>query len=235
MPHRQVTSEVRAKIKQWEGTILFAYDDADPPSGRRKIEVGDRVRGTLTIGSGHTGPDVKPGMTITEGQADRLLDKDLDRFEAAVDRLVKVPLSDNQFGALVSFAFNVGIAAFERSTLLRKLNAGDYAAVPVELARWNKTTIAGNKVTSKGLANRRAAEAGLWASGEFVKSSGSEAEPTPEPISPLEWFTGIGTILGPAAGLATGTGPVQWAFGIALVIAAAVIASIVIKRQFFAK
>ncbi|WP_247643165.1 lysozyme [Brucella sp. B13-0095] len=82
-----------------------------------------------------------------------------------VERLVKVPLTDNQFAALVSFDFNTG--ALDKSTLLKKLNKGDYAAVPVELMKW--VNAGGKKIN--GLVNRRAAEAGLWAKGDFVSSN----------------------------------------------------------------
>lgn len=150
---RKVTPFVIEKLKQWEGCRLIAYRD---PAG------------IWTIGYGHTGPDVKPGMQITQEQADRLLMGDLARFEFAVDRAVKVPLTDNQFGALVSFAFNVGAAAFDKSTLLKRLNQGNYSAVPGELARWNR---AGGKQLA-GLVNRRAAEAVLWAIRVSVPSIG---------------------------------------------------------------
>ncbi|MFT0891020.1 lysozyme [Pseudochelatococcus sp. G4_1912] len=149
---RKVTPFVIEKLKQWEGSRLVAYRD---PAG------------IWTIGYGHTGPDVKPGMQITQAEADRLLRDDLARFERAVDQVVKVPLRDNQFGALVSFSFNVGAAAFDKSTLLKKLNQGNYSTVPGELARWN---MAGGKVLA-GLVNRRAAEADLWVKRGSVSST----------------------------------------------------------------
>ena len=159
---RKVTPFVIEKIKQWEGLRLTAYRDAG---------------GVLTIGYGHTGDDVHAGLKITQEQADKLLASDLFRFERAVDEGVKVALTDNQFGALVSFTFNVGVGAFQSSTLLRKLNAGDYSAVPGELARWNKITVDGKKLVLNGLSNRRAAEAGLWATGAFVASAPAVAMP----------------------------------------------------------
>jgi len=110
-----------------------------------------------TIGYGHT-RTVRPGMTITSDQADILLDEDLRLAGKAVGRLVKVPLTNNQFAALASFVFNVGVANFERSTLLRLLNRGWYEQVPAQLMRWNK--VSGE--TLGGLARRRAAEARLW-------------------------------------------------------------------------
>lgn len=145
---RTVTPEVIAFIKQWEGVRLEAY----------KCPAG-----VWTIGYGHT-RTARQGLRITQQQADALLVEDLRKFERAVDDAVHVDLTDNQFGALVSWAFNVGEAAMRKSTLVRKLNAGDYDSVPSELARWNK---AGGKVV-RGLTNRRAAEAGLWARGAFV-------------------------------------------------------------------
>ncbi|HUY68255.1 MAG TPA: lysozyme [Alphaproteobacteria bacterium] len=110
-----------------------------------------------TIGYGHT-RTVRAGMKITPEEADRFLDEDLRLTGRAVMRLVTVPLNDNQYAALVSFAFNVGIANFERSTLLRLLNRGWYEQVPAQLTRWNR---AGGEILG-GLARRRAAEGQLW-------------------------------------------------------------------------
>lgn len=233
MPTRHVSADTRAKIKLWEGEILHAYDDATG----RSINRGDRIRGTLTIGIGHTGPDVTPGMTITDAQADKLLAADLAQAEEAVSRLVTVPLSDPQFGTLVSFAFNAGVGAFTSSTLLKKLNQGKYDAVPAELMKWVKTTINGVKVNSPGLVSRRAQEAAYWSSGSSapVTQHGSVPEPVAKSLTPMEIATGIGTVAGPAAGFANSTGWINIAFGVGIVIAVVVIAAIVIKRQFFAR
>lgn len=173
---RRINAEGLKLIKQWEGFVPFAYDDFDPPKKRRRIKVGDAVHGTLTIGYGSTGAHVRPGMSITENEAEALLRDDLDRFERAVDRLVKVPLTDNQFAALVAFAFNVGEGkgGFATSTLLKKLNAGDYDAVPRELMKW----VSSKGERLQGLVNRRSAEAGLWARGGFVASNTVEAKPS---------------------------------------------------------
>ena len=103
-------------------------------------------------------PPVKEGDTLTKKQALDRFDADLKKFEAGVDDSVTVPLEQHQFDALVSFAFNVGLGALRKSTLLRKLNAGDYAAVPAELMKWTK---AGGKELP-GLVRRRRAEAGMW-------------------------------------------------------------------------
>lgn len=117
---RRITDDVVDRIKQWEGLRLRAYRDAAD---------------VWTIGYGHTGSAASAGRVITQAQAESLLRQDLDQFERAVERIITVPLTDNQFGALVSFAFNVGETAFARSTLATKLNAGDYKAVPGQLAR----------------------------------------------------------------------------------------------------
>lgn len=154
---RKVNQEGVDLIKRWEGLELKAYTDS---------------AGVLTIGYGHTSaagaPKVYAGMTISEPEAEAVLKSDLSKFEERVSRLVKVPLTDNQFAALVSFDFNTG--ALHKSTLLKKLNAGNYEAVPGELSKW--VNAGGKKL--KGLVNRRAAEAGLWARGSFVSSNTQE-------------------------------------------------------------
>ena len=119
--------------------------------------------GVATIGYGHTA-DVAMGQCVDENQAQRLLRDDLESACASVERLVSVPLSDNQFAALASFAFNCGAGNLGVSTLLKKLNHGNYDAAPSELARWVKATdpATGKKRTLAGLVRRRAAEGELW-------------------------------------------------------------------------
>lgn len=217
---RTVTPEVVAHVKRFEGCKLIAYPDPGSVNGE-----------PWTIGYGHTSDaflKVRKGMTITQGQADAALEHDLNEVAEAVERLVKVRLTDNQFGALVSFAFNVGNKAFASSTLLKKLNAGNYDAVPAELARWNKND---GKVM-KGLTNRRAAEAGLWAKGAFVASNTVEAAPgTPlKDLTKPETITAAGGLLSGAAALATGSPAIQIAVGICLVVAVGVIAYLVIRK-----
>lgn len=128
----------------------------------RRLEAYKCPAGVWTIGYGHTSaagkPDVKPGMVITRQEANDILVRDLVRYEDAVDRLVKVPLTQNQFDALVSFTFNVGEAALAKSTLLKRLNADDYDAVPAELMKWTK----GGGRELPGLVRRRRAEAAMW-------------------------------------------------------------------------
>jgi lysozyme len=137
---------------------------------------------------------------------------------------VKVDLTDNQFGALVMFAFNAGIGAFKGSTLLKKLNHGNYNAVPAELPKWNKTTIDGKKVVSNGLVNRRAAEAGLWAKGGFIQSSGSQVLKQGAPlISKDALAVGTAALSGGSLQFVPTTGPIAYALGTILVAAACVL------------
>ena len=79
--------------------------------------------GVLTIGVGHTGKDVVPGMIITKEHSRELLKNDLKHFENAVEAYVKISLKQHEYDSLISFAFNVGAEAFKKSTLLKKINA----------------------------------------------------------------------------------------------------------------
>ena len=129
--------------------------------------------GVWTIGYGHTGSTLgqssPKGMTITDEQIDILLKEDMKRFEKAVLRSVAVALTQNQFDALVSFAFNVGAGALATSTLLKKLNAGDYAGAAEQFLVWNKATNpqTKKKVALAGLTRRRQAERHLFLTGEL--------------------------------------------------------------------
>jgi lysozyme len=120
--------------------------------------------GKWTIGYGDTGPDVRPGLTITEAEAEERLARRLAfEFEPGVESLLAVPVTGNQFSALVSFTYNVGLEAFAESTLLRKLNAGDLDGAANEFPRWNKKhDKSGRMVVLPGLTSRRAAERELF-------------------------------------------------------------------------
>lgn len=115
-----------------------------------------------TIGIGTTiypnGVKVKKGDKCTQEQAHEYLAHDMIEFEKTVNESVKVPLSQNQFDALVSLAYNIGSTAFKNSTLLKKLNAKDYQGAADQFLRWNK---GGGKVL-KGLVRRREAERALF-------------------------------------------------------------------------
>lgn len=130
-------------LQTFEGCRLTAYKD---------------VRGVLTIGYGHTGPEVVPGLTWTQQQALQQLEEDVCWASDAVIRFVQVPLNQNQFDALTSFVFNVGAGHFEGSTLLHLLNTGDYAGAAAQFGKW---IYAGANISS-GLVNRRKTEANLF-------------------------------------------------------------------------
>lgn len=110
-----------------------------------------------TIGYGHT-KNVKEGDRISQDQANCFLMQDLYSVERAIVRLVKVKLNQNQFDALCSLIFNIGISAFNKSTLLAKLNTGDYVGAAEQFRRWNKV----NNVVMAGLVRRRQAEEDLF-------------------------------------------------------------------------
>jgi GH24 family phage-related lysozyme (muramidase) len=149
-----INSDGLTIIKHFEGCELQAYQDSV---------------GVWTIGYGHTSaagsPEVYPGQTITKAQAEDILKKDLELFENGVRSLVEVPVNSDQFSALVSFSFNVGLGALESSTLLRKLNAGDYQGAADEFPRWVK---AGGQ-TLPGLVRRRDAERALFLSQDYTR------------------------------------------------------------------
>lgn len=113
--------------------------------------------GKLTIGWGHT-KGVYKGQEITLEQAEAFLLDDLQDAQRAVSGLVKVPLTDNEYAALVSFTFNVGVGQFRNSTLLKLLNKNMHDAIPAQLMRWNKV----NGQEMGGLSRRRKAEVNLW-------------------------------------------------------------------------
>ncbi len=141
--------------------------------------------GVWTIGYGHTA-GVSPGQKVTKQQAEQLLREDLDGSAAAVERLISVPLTDNQFAALVSFTFNVGEGNLATSTLRRKLNTGDYNAVPSQLSVWVMATdpATGKKRPLNGLVRRRAAEGQLWLKPEGAAVA--DAERMPQKVEGVE-------------------------------------------------
>jgi lysozyme len=138
---------IDALLKKFEGCKLKAYKDP--------VAI-------WTIGYGHTSaagaPDVTEGLTITQAEAEEILKRDLVKYEKPVADLVKVPLSQHQFDVLVDFAYNAGVGNLKTSTLLKKVNAGDFDAVPTELMKWTKAK--GKELP--GLVRRRQAEVTWW-------------------------------------------------------------------------
>ena len=148
-------------IKNKEGLRLTAYDDKQP---NKVLKEGDTIKGTLTIGYGHTGKvdnsALTIGTTITKEKAESLLDEDIQRAQNIVKNKVKVPLTQNQFDALTSLAYNCpsALKSEESSTLLRKLNCGDYEGAAEQFEVWVKS---GGQVL-QGLVERRKAEKELF-------------------------------------------------------------------------
>ena len=129
-------------IKRFEGCELKAY----------KCPAG-----VWTIGFGHI-KGVQEGDVITQADAHNMLVEELDEYEGYINDMVSVELNQDQYDAMVSWVYNLGGGNLKASTLLKVLNAGDYAGVPAQIMRWNK---AGGKVL-EGLTRRRQAEADLF-------------------------------------------------------------------------
>jgi len=169
-PLRDVPQEAVELIKSFEGIVdgdprtvnLDAYLD---PVGIWTIGWGHavRFRGQFLRGADNRGiaRALYPGG-ITRAQAEALLRGDLVDYASNVQALVKVPLGDAAFGALVSFAFNVGVGALAQSTLLRKLNARDFAGAADQFLVWNKGRRNGVLVELPGLTRRRRAERAMF-------------------------------------------------------------------------
>lgn len=151
---RQISQKGLDIIKQFEGTENCIYQD---------------VAGLDTIGTGHliTAEEKASGRfadgCISDAEADQLLLEDVDRTQKAIRGCVKQPLTQEQYDALTSMAFNIGPSAFCSSTLVKRINAGNYQAVPNEMMRWTKARQNGVLVVNQGLVNRRRAEAQLFA------------------------------------------------------------------------
>lgn len=159
--------------------------------------------GRWTVGYGHT-KGVRSGVQGDEAQCEQWLQEDLNVAGQAINRHVRVPLSQAQYDALASFIFNVGEGNFASSTLLKKLNKGLYDEVPAQILRWNKATVDGVLTELRGLTRRRTAEAALFSMDAPLASEGGDPmiqKPVPTATKPL---TKSKTIAGAGvAGLAT--------------------------------
>ena len=149
-------------IKGFEGFVPYVYDDLRPPvNGKYREWNGESVKGTLTIGYGHTDAakhplKIKRGLTVTEAQATEILDADLDECEEQVEDLVNVPLTQGQFDALCSFNFNCGPGNLKK--LIVPLNKGDYKGARAKFDLYVKS----KGITLRGLQRRRDGEQALW-------------------------------------------------------------------------
>jgi len=136
-----------AVVKEFEGLRLKAY----------KCPAA-----VWTVGYGHTSaagnPIVTPDLVISNDEAEQILERDMVQYEDGVRKFVKVELTQNQFDALVDFAYNAGVGALQKSTLLKKVNAGKFDEVPAEFMKWTK----GGGKELPGLVRRRRAEVKLW-------------------------------------------------------------------------
>ena len=145
--NKKTSNSGKAFIKSFEGKRLVAYDDGT---------------GVWTIGCGTikypNGKAVKKGDVCTDAQVDQYFSNDLVKFENSVNSLVKVPLTQNQFDALVCFVFNVGRTNFKTSTLLKFINEQLWDKIPKQFMRW----VYHDKKLIKGLENRRKIEVRLW-------------------------------------------------------------------------
>lgn len=150
----QVNKATIDLIKEFEGFRAKAYPD--PATGGEPITIGYGTTARAGVG-------VKPylGMVITQDDAERYLQLAVQKFAAQVEAMIRVPVSENQFGAIVSLAYNIGTGALSSSTVLKRLNAGDYAGAADAILMWDK---AGGKVM-KGLQRRRNAERALFLTG----------------------------------------------------------------------
>jgi len=159
-------------IKSHEGLVLYSYPD--PGTGGEP----------WTIGYGHT-RGVRPGMSVSEKQAEEFLREDLEGFERAVENLLPIEMSQSEFDALVSFVFNVGTYALETSTLRKRLLAGEPRCwvYQKELPRWNK----GANGPMPGLTRRRQEEADLACLGYLSEYAEELPEAAEEPVTfPLD-------------------------------------------------
>lgn len=156
---REISTAGARAIAKFEGIRYKAYKDAV---------------GKWTIGVGHTGPEVVEGLVWTPEQVEAAFLVDLDRFESAVSKAVTVPVTQGEYDAMVSLAFNIGGAGFAKSTLVRKLNAGDRRGASAEFAAFNKITLDGKKVVHGGLVQRRKTERQM-----FERAVLESAKPSP--------------------------------------------------------
>ncbi|MCU0534529.1 MAG: glycoside hydrolase family protein [Hydrococcus sp. Prado102] len=164
-------------IKKWEGFRANAYLD---PVGIPTIGYG-----TICYPNGQK---IQIGDVISESEAEDLLKLKCDEFAEVVNNVVTVTLNQNQFDALISFCYNVGARAFQESTLLKKLNAGDFKGAAEQFLRWNKATKNGVKIVLEGLTNRRKDEKALF---EKIGSEGTPLETAEEtPQHRVTWLEG---------------------------------------------
>lgn len=188
-----VNDAARKLIKEFEGLRLKAYRCS---------------AGVLTIGYGHTtnagAPEVKPGMAISRDEAERIFNRDIERFAARVEALIKVDVTENMFGACVSLAFNIGIGGFSKSSVLRFINRRRFDEAADAFMLWNRVTKNGVRVVERGLTRRRAAEAALFKTEDFDRAIEEPTDRFPDAPKGKSFFastTNLATGVTAAAGM----------------------------------
>lgn len=209
---------LREHLERWEKLRLDAYQDE---------------AGVWTVGYGHTGPEVHPGMRISRQDAEELLAEDTAEAVASVERSVTHPMTAKMKAAAVSLVFNIGVGAWENeATARRRLNAGDLAGAAEAMTWWNKVTRGGVKVRSDGLVARREAERALFIEG-VRELAGQEIAAAPQP-TPKGRITGgehkplvksktfdtalLGTLLSGGSGIGTAIAGMDWRVAIAFLV-----------------
>lgn len=170
-PEKEIIPELSSSIELPSVAELISEFEGFSPT-----KFVDSFGGATIIGIGHvlTADELASGRIyadgasipfengITEQQAIQILSSELEPYRSRIEKMVTVSLTPNQRDALVSFAYNVGFAALSRSTLLKRVNAGEFDKVPEEFRRWNKGTLDGTQSIIPGLVQRREAEIRLW-------------------------------------------------------------------------
>lgn len=242
MNRPQINKETVDLVKRFEGLRLNAYID---PVGIPTIGYG------LTTGA-LDGVVVRMGMTISEKEAEEYLTRVMEKFANTIWPMFERQPTENQFGAMLSLAYNIGTGAFSRSTALRRFNAGDIEGAAEAMKWWNKGTVNGRKVVLRGLTRRRAAEVELFLNEEedrtqVVRNEIEENKPTvPKEVedvvndadkvsyaSTTNWSQ-IGQAAGSIGipGVLTALGQMDWKIAVPImVIAAGAIVWVVYERS----
>jgi lysozyme len=172
----RVNEETVKLVARWEGFKAKAYIC---PAGVLTVGYGTTNR------AGLAGVNITPDTVVTERQAEEWLRKGLEKFAAQIRPAITAPINENQFGAFVSLAYNIGPAAFRGSSALRHFNAGDTAKATAAIQLWNKATVNGKRQVMQGLVNRRADEVRLFNTPVTRVIASLPDNPTPAPSGGL--------------------------------------------------
>lgn len=165
-------------VKKWEGFKPKAYIC---PAGVLTVGYGTTNR------AGLPGVRVTPETVVTEAQAAEWLRLGLEKFGAQIRPAITAPINENEFGAFVSLAYNIGPKAFKGSSALRHFNAGDKAKAAAAIKLWNKATVNGKRQVLRGLVNRREDEVALFLRPVHVKQTPKTEHVAPDVLKPSPW------------------------------------------------